>query len=79
MGFPILCEVIREERKDLDVLRTALECLTNAFTSPAASVQAQQACTGPLQALKESFFSFLCCCRKLLQKNVHHGGTNVAH
>lgn len=42
MGFPILCEVIREERKDLDMLRTALECLTNAFTSPAASVQAQQ-------------------------------------
>lgn len=45
MGFPILCEVIREERKDLDMLRTALECLTNAFTSPAASSQVQQART----------------------------------
>ncbi len=48
MGFPILCEVVREERKNLELLRTALECLTNAFTTPshgtAAQAQASLAC-----------------------------------
>lgn len=41
MGFPILCEVVREERKDMDLLRTALECLTNAFTTPSHGTAAQ--------------------------------------
>lgn len=27
MGYPILCEVVREEREDLDMLHGALECL----------------------------------------------------
>ena len=31
MGFPILCEVVREEREDLDMLRGALECLVLAL------------------------------------------------
>jgi hypothetical protein len=43
MGFPILCEVVREERKDVELVRAALDCLTNAFTAPAhaASTQSQ--------------------------------------
>ena len=35
MGLPILCEVVREERDDLEMLRGALECLCLAV--PAAS------------------------------------------
>ena len=41
MGFPTLCEVVREERKDVDMLRTALECLTSAFTTHARGSAAQ--------------------------------------
>lgn len=42
MGFPILCEVVREEHKDVELLRTALECLANAFTAPAHGSGMQQ-------------------------------------
>ena len=35
MGLPILCEVVREERDELEMLRGALECLCLAV--PAAS------------------------------------------
>lgn len=31
MGFPTLCEVVREEREDLEMLRGALECLVLAL------------------------------------------------
>lgn len=41
MGFPILCEVVREERRDVELVRAALDCLTNAFTAPAHAASAQ--------------------------------------
>ena len=47
MGLPILAEVVREERDDLEMLRGALECLCLAV--PAASAdnpRRPQAC-GP--------------------------------
>ena len=36
MGLPILCEVVREERDDLEMLRGALECLCLAVPASSA-------------------------------------------
>jgi hypothetical protein len=35
MGFPVLGEVLREERDDVEMVVGALECLTNALAQPA--------------------------------------------
>ena len=33
-GLPVLCNIVKEEREDTDMLRAALECLTIAIGNP---------------------------------------------
>jgi hypothetical protein len=69
MGLPTLCEVVREERDDLEMLRGALECLCLSVpASGEANSRRPQARAAVLNPRNSSICTRLRCC---LSKSQH--------